>query len=233
MKKLNFILIFLLLTLSASALTLTQQVTDDANILTDQEEAILNSIIQEIDKNTTVEIAIITTNDYEEINSFAIETFEQTGIGKKDLDNGLLIIVSPEKREFRIETGYGLEGTLPDATVKKITDTTFIENFGQEQYGKGLQESLLVISAFLVGNEEVTSKFQSNYNVNNYNSYLPYLIFLIILFLLSSKKGGRVGFLPMILGAGLGRGSGGFGGSGGLGGFGGGAGGGGGFGGKW
>jgi len=210
MKKLNFILIFLLLSLSVSALTLTKQVTDNANILTDQDEFILNSIIDQIEKNTTVEIAIITTNDYEDINLFAVETFEETGIGKKDIDNGLLIIVSPEKREFRIETGYGLEGILPDATVKKITDSTFIENFQSESYGKGLQESLILINAYLVNNEEVISQYtrQPKQEFDYFN-----LIFIIILVVILIKNKGRVGFLPLFLGGGRGGfGSGGFGG---------------------
>jgi uncharacterized protein len=78
---------------------------------------------------TGVTFVIAVVNDYygaEDINEFANLLFEKWRIGDKKEDNGLLMVYNPEKREVRIEVGYGLEGVLNDAKVGRILDDYFI-----------------------------------------------------------------------------------------------------------
>ena len=68
------------------------------------------------------------TDDYADIRDFGYELFTEWGLGRKDQDNGLLmlLITEPEQRAITIEVGYGLEGTLPDGLCKLIQTRTMI-----------------------------------------------------------------------------------------------------------
>ncbi|MBU1158153.1 MAG: TPM domain-containing protein [Candidatus Thermoplasmatota archaeon] len=95
---------------------------DFVGVLTYDEIGMLDEICYELDQVTSDEIAIVIVNTTqpEGINLFAVELFEESGIGKEDLDNGVLILVSTDEGLWRIEVGYGLEGILNDAKVGDI-----------------------------------------------------------------------------------------------------------------
>lgn len=88
-----------------------ERVTDDASILTSREEAALESQIKEFHDETGVELAIltITTTDGHDIAQWGTEVAQSRGIGKEDIDNGILILIALEDRKRRIDTGYGVE----------------------------------------------------------------------------------------------------------------------------
>jgi len=251
MKKCILILLILLFfSPAASAVNYPQLrgfVTDNANMI---DPAYANNIAQlaaKIEQETTVEIAVVTIESLEGESKemYAVKLFEQAGIGKKDKDNGLLILVSKQEREYKFEVGYGLEGTITDSMKVNIGDRIIVPNFKNEEYGKGIYEAMLVIEGLLQGNEEVISKYSMS---QTQNQEMPTWIlfvffgFFILFSILSSmgrgRNGGRnYGGYGGVAGGGFGGGfgGGGFGGGGGGfgGGFGGGGSGGGGFGGKW
>lgn len=115
-------------------------VSDFANILTDDEERSIQSTLNGYEKQTGVEIAVVTQNDLQgyEIEDYANKLFNTWGIGKKGLDNGLLILISPTNRKWRIETGYGLEGDLPDMVCHRLSEEYFPTNFRKEEYFNGI-----------------------------------------------------------------------------------------------
>jgi len=254
MKKIILILLILLF-LSPPACAVNYPklqgfVTDNANMI---DPAYASNIVQlaaKIEQETTVEIAVVTIESLEGESKemYAVELFKQAGIGKKDKDNGLLILVSKQEREYRFEVGYGLEGTITDSMKVNIGERIIVPNFKNGEYGKGIYESMIVIEGLLQGNEEVISKYNMSQTQNqNMPTWIIFTFFgVIILFSILSSMGrrrngggsyggyggiGAGGFGGGFGGGGFGGG--GFSGGGGFGGFGGGGSGGGGFGGKW
>ncbi len=97
-------------------------VNDFVGVLTYEEIDTLDEICYQLDQVTSDEVAvvIVNTTQPEGIDIFAVELFEASGIGKEDVDNGVLILVSTEEGMWRIEVGYGVEGILNDAKVGDI-----------------------------------------------------------------------------------------------------------------
>lgn len=135
---------------------LTGYVTDNAAQITpDYESQILKKITQ-IEKNTSIEIAILTVPDLngQTIEQFSIDTAQGNGVGKSGKDNGLLITVAQQERKWRIEVGYGLEGTITDAQVKIIGERYLKPGLASGNWGKGILDTLNQIE--LESNKENT-----------------------------------------------------------------------------
>ncbi|MAG47554.1 hypothetical protein CL617_03035 [archaeon] len=214
-------------------------VTDNADIISPEYEAQITQLAKQIEQETTTEIAIVTIQSLEGISkeNYALELAEKNGIGKEDVDNGLLILIALDERAYRVEVGYGLEGLIPDSSKVTLGTRILEPNFREGDFGKGIYDSLLAVQGLLQGEEEVLSQYQSSYSSSSSSFQLWfYLIFFVIIILssvLGRKAGRRSGFMfmPIIIpgNRGFSGGTGGFGSSG----FGGGSFGGGGFGGGW
>jgi uncharacterized protein len=97
-------------------------VNDFAQVLSSSAKASLESELSAFQKETSNEIvvAIVPTMGGDYIENYAVKLFEEWGIGTKDKDNGVLLLLAIEEREMRIEVGYGLEGALPDSIAQSI-----------------------------------------------------------------------------------------------------------------
>ncbi len=115
-------------------------VNDFAGVLKPEEISKLDSIIQSLEKETTAEIAVVTVKTTQPLDpkSYVVALMEKWKVGKKDKDNGLIVLVSVDDRRVEVETGYGLEGTLPDSVVLRIIDNDLIPQFKQSKYGDGI-----------------------------------------------------------------------------------------------
>lgn len=124
-------------------------VNDFAGMLSDTAAQELEQKLVNFEKETSNEIAVVTINSLEGdvIENFAVELFAEWGIGKKDLDNGILLLIAKEDREMRIEVGYGLEGALTDAQSYWIIQQDLRPNFQAEDYATGIQEAVNSIMA--------------------------------------------------------------------------------------
>ncbi len=214
-------------------------VTDDADMIDPVYESKITELAKKIEGATTVEIAVVTVESLEgeSKETYAVKLFEQAGIGKKDKDNGLLILVAKQERKYRFEVGYGLEGVITDSMKVNIGDRIITPNFKSGEYGRGIYESMLVIEGLLEGDEEVISEYSMNDqgSTGTSSGWIGTLIFFIFIiafsFLMSvGRRGGGRGYMYY---GGVGGFGGGMSGGGGFGGFGGGMSGGGGFGGGW
>lgn len=219
---------------------LTEHVTDNANIIDNEYIQKIKDLAESIEKNTTVEIAVLTIESLEgdTPENYAINTFRKSGVGKKDKNNGLLILVAKNDRKYKFEVGYGLEGTIPDAMKVPIGDKIITPNFKNGDYGKGIYESMVVINALVTNDTEVISKYGLNQTATDIPDWLVIIIIIIIVIVviaLLAASGGGGGGRGGEWGGGWGGSSGGSDSGGGDsgGGFGGGSSGGGGFGGGW
>ncbi len=113
---------------------------DFVGVLTYDEVATLDEICYQLDQVTSDEVAIVIVNSTLPlgIDIFAVELFQTSGIGKEDLDNGVLLLVSTEEEMWRIEVGYGLEGILNDAKVGSIGRESLEPYLAVQDYYPGI-----------------------------------------------------------------------------------------------
>lgn len=101
-------------------------VNDFAEVITDSDESIMRNVVYNYEQQTSIEIAVVTINDLqgEVIETYATGLFNDWGIGKKGVNDGVLIFLSLDEadRGLRIEVGYGLEEFLTDYQSKDIID---------------------------------------------------------------------------------------------------------------
>ena len=119
-------------------------VTDTSGTLDPKIIAQLNERAAAFERDTTSEIAIVVIRSLDglAIEDAAVKLFEMWEIGKKDRDNGLLLLWSTGDRRVRVEVGYGLEGALPDGKVGAILDQYVIPRFKANQFGQGVLDGV-------------------------------------------------------------------------------------------
>lgn len=141
-------------------------VTDNADMLTEEEEAKIEDALYQIHEQTDIEYAIYLAPslDGKTIEEASLEIGRKLGIGDKEDNTGLLIYVALEDREFRMEVGYGLEGVIPDSQAKKIIDcmTSYFKN---ENYADGLLAAVTKTVEILNDSDEYTISQDENYVV--------------------------------------------------------------------
>lgn len=128
-----------------------QFVSNPDRIISAQAAQVINQEIDSIRKLTTVEIAVVLINSIgdEEIKPFATKLFEHWGIGKRSKDNGLLVLFVNDKKQITFETGYGLEGVLPDAICKRIQMNYMIPYFKEGNFNQGMIDGIAQIGKVL------------------------------------------------------------------------------------
>jgi len=233
-------------------------VNDFANLLAPFQQQALEQKLDAYNDSTSSAIVIITVPDLQgyDVAQVSLKYLRGWGVGVKGKDNGVVILVSKADHKARIETGYGMEGVLPDILCGQIIDERMIPFFKNNDYYAGFNNAVDAIIQAAAG------EYKADPNAAKSNSFsigkiIPLVIFFIIIIFLFSGRGGGggssynsrngskswLGGLPWFLmgsmlggggGGGFGGGGGGFGGGGGgFGGFGGGGGGGGGASGGW
>ncbi len=115
-------------------------VSDVAGILRQDTETRINGIIDALHRKDGSEMMVVTVPDTSGSSSpkaFAIELFNTFKIGKKGIDNGVLLLISKGDRRVEIETGYGMEERLPDARVGTIISTSMMPRFKEGDFDGG------------------------------------------------------------------------------------------------
>jgi len=206
-------------------------VNDFADVIDPENAAKMEALAREVLVKTGTAVVVATVpeiGENEDYNMYANGLFQAWGIGKKGEDKGVLIFLTVKERKIRIETGYGVEGILPDGRVGEILDKYVVPFLKEGNYGKGLYNAMYACSAYIA----------KDANVQLSDSPMPYrtphraqqkgvnvfglILFFIIAALLLGTRTGR-SMLPWILLMFVsgGRGGGGYGGGGFGGGFGG------------
>lgn len=118
-------------------------ITDKVGIFSQMEKDTLTSKIQEIEKTTSIEIAVLVVPTvYDDINLAAVDVGNQWGVGKKGQNNWLLLLIAVNDKKRSIQVGYWLEWTLPDLVTKRIGEARFPPNFREGNYYQGVFEML-------------------------------------------------------------------------------------------
>mgnify|MGYP004457577691 FL=1 len=116
-------------------------VNDFAEILSDETEQYILSNSAALCEKTKAQIAVVTVKNLEgkEIAEYALELFRSWGIGDKELNNGILILLSLEERKVRIEVGDGLEGRVNDSKAGRFLDTYAVPHFKSDEWDEGIK----------------------------------------------------------------------------------------------
>lgn len=127
-------------------------ISDFEKVFTDEQIKTLDSIISEHEVKSSNEIAIVTLaldsvaiKSVKDFEQFSLELCKQWGIGKKEKDNGVAIIIVKNLKRIRIEVGYGLETKLTNTEAKIIIDSIIIPEFKRSNYFDGTLKGLLEI----------------------------------------------------------------------------------------
>lgn len=123
---------------------LAGHVTDLTATLTAEQQSTLEQTLVafEARKGTQLAVLLLPSTAPEAIEPFALRVAEQWKLGRKKVDDGVILVVAKEDRTLRIEVGYGLEGALSDITSKRIIEETIVPRFKQGDYYGGLQAGL-------------------------------------------------------------------------------------------
>lgn len=142
-------------------------VTDETNTLSSEQEQNLESKLQNFENSTTNEIAIlmISSLEGENLEDYANRLFENWGIGQKDKDNGILILVAKEERKIRIEVGYGLEGSVNDAYAGDIIREKMSPEFKQNNFYQGLDNATNALI------KRIDANYASENNIQSEDSF--------------------------------------------------------------
>ncbi|MCM2330378.1 MAG: YgcG family protein [Pseudomonas sagittaria] len=123
---------------------LTARVTDQTATLSREQAAALEGKLQafEAQKGSQLAVLIVPTTGDEPIEQYALRVVEQWQLGRKNVDDGALLIVAKNDRSLRIEVGYGLEGALNDATAKRIVSEIIVPRFQQGDFYGGIDAGI-------------------------------------------------------------------------------------------
>lgn len=122
-------------------------VTDYEKLYSKNEIKILNDLINEFEKETSAEIAIVTLDSLratsDNFDDLSLRFAQKWAIGKSGKDNGILIAISKHYRKIRIQNGNGIEKLISDDETKFIIDNYFIPEFKNENYYSGTLNGIL------------------------------------------------------------------------------------------
>ena len=115
---------------------LTARVTDLTGTLNPDQQTQLTGALAKIEtaKGTQVAIVMLPTTQPESIEQFGIRLADAWKVGRKGVDDGVIVIVAKDDRRMRIEVGYGLEGAIPDAIAKRIVSDVMAPRFKQGDF---------------------------------------------------------------------------------------------------
>ncbi len=145
----------------------TGYINDYAEIISEEKQIQLEDQLTDVANATGgAEIAVVTVEslDGEPIEDVGQQFFDSWGIGKKDLDNGVLLIVSTTDRELMIITGYGTEALITDAMAGRIIRNDITPSFKEGNYEQGIENGLTAITFYLSNPDDIPADTNTSQN---------------------------------------------------------------------
>lgn len=210
---------------------LTGRVVDQANVLSPETEAKLTAESAQLEAQTGRQLVVATVPDLQgvEIEDYGYQLLRTWGIGSKEKNDGVILLVAPSERKVRIEVGYGLEPVLTDALSSVILQAKVLPQFRDGHMEAGVVAGAeAVVQQLALPDDEAKARVAQAADAQTSEpsgGHVPaVIIFFIVIWVLSAMLRGRRGggawwLLPLLLGGGGrgrddGFGGGGFGGGG-------------------
>lgn len=158
---------------------LQTSVYDYTNTLSETQKRTLERKLINYSDSTSTQIVVALAQDLcgEDIALLATEWAHRWGIGQKDKDNGVFMLVCPPQRKLFIATGYGVEGRLTDAMTRRIIETRILPEFRNGDYYAGIDAGVNGIFEALAGEFHADPK-EMGFNPGSILTFL--IVFLVI-----------------------------------------------------
>jgi uncharacterized protein len=188
---------------------LKARVNDLTGTLSEQQRAALEQTLAEFEarKGAQIAVLLVPTTKPEPVQSFAVRVQESWKLGRKGVDDGVLLAIAKDDRELHIEVGYGLEGPLPDAIAKRIIEEEIVPRFKQGDFYGGIRAGTDRIMRVIEG--EALPAPAKAISSRGIDSLLPLLFFVLVFgsvlrailgrFLGGAAAGGIAGFAAWVL----------------------------------
>lgn len=182
MKRLVLVVLFLIPSITFGYISPGQPkgfINDFAGILKPETVTTLNQKLEQFSKETGNEISVVTISKLgdETVETYAEKLFQEWGIGKEKEDNGLLLLISIEDREMRIEVGYGLEAQVTDIGSGRVIREILTPAFQAGDFDRGIIQAVDTITRLASGEAMPTN---SSVEQVNWSRFFPYAIFIIV-----------------------------------------------------
>lgn len=148
---------------------LSHRVTDLTATLTGEQSTALENKLAafEAKKGSQIAVLILPTTQGEDIAGFGIRVAEAWKIGRKGIDDGVILIIAKEDRKLRLEVGRGLEGAIPDAIAKRVLAETIKPYFKNNDYAGGIEAGVNQVISLIEGEKlpEIQAESTSGWEV--------------------------------------------------------------------
>ena len=157
---------------AADKLILNNPVIDEAKILSASDKQAIETKLRSLNDRGLAQAAvvIVPTTNGEDIFDYSMKVADRWKLGRKDTDQGLLMVVAVNDRKMYILTGYGLEGTLPDAAAKRIISDDITPRFKQGDYAGGITAGINRIEERLTTDPAILKQADANRVNTNANA---------------------------------------------------------------
>ena len=179
-----------------------KHVTDLTNTLSDHDIEYLSNKLRQFEdsKGSQITVLVLPSTKSEEIEQFSIRLAEAWKVGRKNVDDGVIIVVAKSDRKARIEVGYGLEGAIPDIYAKRIIENIMLPQFRNGDFSGGIDAAADALIGIING-EELPPALKQNKKPKSKGSGSRFSVFgIIIFFVIMSlvrnalkKKGLKIG----------------------------------------
>lgn len=134
-------------------------VQDYAKVLPEEVKAKINRAGTAVQQKTKAQLVVVTVDTLNgaPIEEYALEILRTWGIGDKELNNGVLVLVAVNDRKSRIEVGYGLEGALPDGKTGRVQDEFMLSYFKDGDYSNGILNGYMALSQEILQEYKTTA----------------------------------------------------------------------------
>lgn len=166
-------------------------VLDQANLISTSTELDIVDISESLYNETEAQIVIVTLDNLSgyDLEQFSVQLFRDWGIGNKDKNNGVLIILALAEREVRIEVGYGLEGAIPDSVAGRILDEYMLPNLQEGNYDQAFTETYNAVLDRIMDEYGIETLSGVESNSNNELDQVPWIWIIIGAIILLSLDG--------------------------------------------
>lgn len=134
----------------------TRYVSNPDGILSPASVATIDSLLFALEGKTGIQVLVAVLGDIEggDCFDFAYRLGKENGVGQKERDNGLVVLLSTGERCVQFATGYGLEGVMPDAICKRIQQQYMVEHFANGDWDAGMVAGMRAVCGVLDGSME-------------------------------------------------------------------------------
>ncbi|QLI81002.1 YgcG family protein [Chitinibacter fontanus] len=161
---------------------LRTQVTDLSNTLSQSEQQQLEEKLHALEqaKGSQLAVLIVPTTGEETIEQYGIRVVEKWQLGRKGVDDGVLLLIAKNDRTVRIEVGRGLEGVLPDVVASRIIREIMVPAFKTGDWAGGIQAGVAKMSALIQG-EALPAPTDQRMAQQSSDNELPFILLVPLL----------------------------------------------------